>query len=272
MRGTHSTFLVEVVVTTLAALVSTGAVADTPFSLACQNPSFPGGPAAIDESCGAKGAGAREAAQNQVKNSFCATGSPTTLTFAQLAQWQKDVEQNKDINFGNSGPTQNRAPLKQLGEGKLVQLTAFVLVARAEGGESVNCGHKFDQVTNKDSFHDIHISLVATMELANPTNRVQSAANECQGIVAEMIPHHRPVAWTADNVKRVAAAHLPVRVTGQLFFDSSHVPCAQGKPVASNPKRISLWEIHPIYAFEVCTANCDAEPTWVPLEKWATAT
>ncbi len=270
MRDTHSTFLLEVVVTTMAALVSTCAVADTPFSLTCQNPSFPGGTAAIDQRCGAKGKGAKEAEQNQVKNSFCATGSPMTVTFADLAKWQKDVEQNNDINFGNNGPTKDRAPLKELGEGKLVQLIAFVLVARPEGGESVNCGHDFDQLTNKDSFHDIHISLVETKKLASATGKVQKAANECQGIVAEMIPHHRPVAWTAQKVQQVAAAHVKVRVTGQLFFDSSHVPCADGQPVASNPKRISLWEIHPVYEFEVCAENCDAEPTWVPLEKWAT--
>ena len=83
-----------------------------------------------------------------------------------------------------------------------------------------------------------------------------------------MTPHFRPAEWTADNVNRVAAAHLPVRVTGQRFFDSSHMPCDAGKPVRTNPKRFSLWEIHPIYKFEVCTANCDAAGTWITLQEW----
>jgi hypothetical protein len=61
-----------------------------------------------------------------------------------------------------------------------------------------------------------------------------------------------------------------VRIAGQQFFDSSHVPCANGAPVGSNPKRISLWEIHPIYNFEVCVSNCDGAGQWQPLTQWAT--
>jgi hypothetical protein len=85
-----------------------------------------------------------------------------------------------------------------------------------------------------------------------------------------MSPHHRPDAWIHGNVERVGTEKLPVRVTGHLYFDSSHFPCSKGQPVGEgNPKRISLWEIHPIYKFEVCTANCDAAGTWVPLDEWA---
>jgi hypothetical protein len=60
-----------------------------------------------------------------------------------------------------------------------------------------------------------------------------------------------------------------VRVTGQLFFDGSHSPCAGGK---GSPKRASLWEIHPVYALDVCSgktiADCpvDDETKWQPLE------
>lgn len=209
-----------------------------------------------------------------MKNNFCSTGTLVAITIDQLTTLQTKVEQNTSINFGDQanrgahGPTTDRAPLKDLGEGDLVQLKAFVLAAKQEQGESVNCGHGFDNENEKNLFHDIHISLVATEKLATPADKVEEAANECQGVVAEMIPHHRPPEWTAANVNKVAAAHLLVRVTGQRFFDSSHVPCADGKPVRSNPKRVSLWEIHPIYKFEVCTANCDAEGTWLLLEDW----
>jgi hypothetical protein len=244
------------------------------FTPTCNTPSLPGQAVGIDNRCGIEGAGGKEAEQNQVKNNFCTTGTPVEITIDQLTTLQTKVEQNTSINFGDQanhgthGPTTDRAPLKALGEGDLVQLKGFVLAAKQEQAESVNCGHEFDNETQKNLFHDIHISLVATEQLATPTDKVEEAANECQGVVAEMIPHHRPPEWTAANVNRVAAAHLPVRVTGQRFFDSSHVPCAAGKPVRSNPKRVSLWEIHPIYKFEVCTANCDAEGTWQLLEEW----
>lgn len=244
------------------------------FTAACTNPSSPGQPTAIDGQCGLEGAAGDEAQQNAVKNSFCASGPSTVLNFTQFRDLQTAVEQRGAINFGDRanhgshGPTIDRSPLKELGEGRLVQVQGYVLAAKQEGAESVNCGHDFDNVANKDAFHDIHISLVETPELARPSDRVEEAADECQGIVAEMIPHHRPKTWTAANVNKVHAAQLRVRLTGQLFFDSSHVPCAAGKAVRTNPKRFSLWEIHPIYTFEVCTADCDREGKWMPLEQW----
>ncbi len=133
----------------------------------------------------------------------------------------------------------------------------FVLIARQEGGESVNCGKN---VLDAALFHDIHISLVSSLDVTD----------ECSSVVAEMSPHHRPDSWNHANVEKVAREKLPVRVTGQLYFDSSHFPCSGGQGAGEgNPKRIALWEIHPIYKFEVCTGDCDGAGQWVPLDKWA---
>jgi hypothetical protein len=267
-------FLSPVVMTYAFAAFSTCALAQN-FTPACSNPSKPGKATGIDSRCPLEGSGGDEAAQNEVKNNFCAAGTPTSTSFDEFKSLQASVEQNKAINFGDQGnhgmhgPTTDRAPLTALGEGKLVQLVAYVVAANQEGAESVNCKTAFDTETNKNLFHDIHISLVETKQLAAPANTAEKNADECQGIVAEMTPHFRPPEWTAVNVNKVAAAHLKVRVTGQRFFDSSHMPCAAGKEVRSNPRRISLWEIHPIYKFELCTAaDCDTTPTWVTLEDW----
>jgi hypothetical protein len=244
------------------------------FTPTCANPSSPGKRMAVDQRCGIEGSGGKEAEQNAVKNNFCANDPVTVLSFARFKELQSAVEQDPSINFGDRankgshGPTVDRAPLTALGEGTLVQVRAYVLAAKQEGKESVNCGAKFDKVANKNAFHDIHISLVETSELANPSSPAEERANECQGSVVEMIPHYRPPEWTAAAMNRVRDSHLPVRVTGQLFFDSSHVPCAADKPVRTNPKRFSLWEIHPIYQVEVCTADCNAEGTWLALEEW----
>lgn len=239
------------------------------FKPVCANPSYPS-PApktapGIDAECGLSGGGVGpEGQQDMTKNNFCAKGTPQSITIADLTDLQSQVLKNTAINFGSAnqgnrkkGPTTNRAPLKKLGEGKLVTLKAFVLIARQEGGESVNCGKN---VPDEALFHDIHISLVGS-----PT-----VTDECSGVVAEMSPHHRPDAWTHGNVEKVSKAKLPVRVTGQLYFDSSHFPCTGGQGAGEgNPKRVSLWEIHPIYKFEVCTADCDAAGTWVALDEWA---
>ena len=247
---------------------TTPAAKGSKFKPACASPSYPT-PAptsslGIDAQCGVAGAGAGpEGAQDMVKNNFCAKGTPQAITIADLTSLQAQVEKNPAINFGSEnkgtrkkGPTTNRAPLKKLGEGKLVTLKAFILIARQEGGESVNCGKN---VPDAALFHDIHISLVAS----------SSIEDECAGVVAEMSPHHRPDVWTHENVEKVSRAKLPVRVTGQLYFDSSHFPCSNGQGAGEgNPKRVALWEVHPIYKFEVCTADCDAAGQWVTLDEW----
>ena len=240
------------------------------FKPACPKPNYPSPPPAvspgIDAQCGLSGAGTGpEGVQDGVKNNFCASGTPLAVTVADLTDLQAQVEKNPSINFGSAnrgarkkGPTTDRAPLRKLGEGKLVTLRAFVLTARPEGPESVNC--KTD-VPDQPAFHDIHISLVASADVAD----------ECAGVVAEMSPHHRPDSWTHANLGKVSRAKLPVRVTGQLYFDSSHFPCSGGQGAgAGNPSRVSLWEVHPIYKFEVCTAGCDGDGgTWLPLDEWA---
>ncbi len=248
----------------------------TKFTPACASPTYPKPAPAkappIDSLCGLAGIGGSgpEGLQDMVKNNFCAKGIPQAVSFTDLTGLQSKVEANPAINFGSAGkgdrkkgPTIDRAPLKKLGEGKLVTLSkVYVLIARQEGGESVNCGKDVEgKPTVLD--HDIHISLVSSPNL-------DPAKDECTSVVAEMSPHHRPDSWTHGNVERVAKAQLPVRVTGQLYFDSSHFPCSGGKSAGQgNPSRVSLWEIHPIYKFEVCTAGCDGAGTWVTLDKWA---
>jgi hypothetical protein len=237
------------------------------FTNSCTSPQFPSAtPTNIDSLCGVAGTpGSSEAGQNQVKNNFCAAGPVQPVTIADLVALQQKVQQNKSINFGNksehplsgkAGPVKNRAPLTALGEGNEVVLQGYVLIARQEGSESVNCGKAVPKV---QASYDIHISIVSS-----PSGQV-----ECSGVVAEMIPHHRPAAWTEAKVVAVASQHLPVRVTGQLFFDSSHTPCVSEVPVQGDPSRASLWEVHPIYKFDVCTeGTCDSGSGWVPLEEW----
>jgi hypothetical protein len=237
------------------------------FSQTCTNPHFPpnSGPTTIDAtSCTNGGNGGAEEFQNEAKNNFCAVGPAKVITLPELVNLQAEVQKNSSIPFGNprsghplsvtAGPATDRKPLQALGEGTEVILQGFVLKARQEGAESVNCkGSTADIPTN----HDIHISIVDSA----------SQQDECSGVVAEMIPHHRPASWTADNVNAVALKRLPVRVTGQLFFDSSHSPCRNGSSSSGDPKRVSLWEVHPIYEFDVCPqGDCSNGNGWVTLE------
>jgi len=237
-----------------------------PLQESCPHPQFPSATkAAIDNQCGIDGTGTdADATQDGIKNNFCAPGPAKPLTFDQLQQLQAAVEANKDINFGNRdehplsaspGPTTDRTPLTKLGEGQLRVIEGYVMIARQEGGETVNCSK---DVPNQPAYHDIHISLVPDEQSIH--------GDECEAVVVEMSPHHRPANWTAANLQAVSSKHVRVRVTGQLFFDSSHSPCSGGGRNDSDPARFSLWEIHPIYKFEVCDGtDCS---TAVSLDQW----
>jgi hypothetical protein len=252
------------VMVTIAALPATVASAQ---AQTCANPFFPGPATAIDSStCTLAGNDGAETNQNEAKNNFCpstAAAAAKPIKISDMVALQKKVQKNKTIPFGNytthplttnPGPAINRAPLVALGEGKQVILQGFVEDARQEGAESVNCT---TNVPNTDLYHDIHIYLVA-----------QPGQAECLSVVSEMIPRHRPAAWTATQVEAVATAKLPVRVTGQLMFDSSHTPCQGSSAVTGDPARASLWEIHPIYKFEVCPAGTCSAGGWVAIEAW----
>lgn len=244
------------------------------FPNACPGGATPHFPATaatpIDSQCGLQGAPPptepADGPQNEAKNNFCAdlsAAKPIHLT--QIASLEGSAE--KDSHYTPEKPPTDRAFLKTLGEGNVVVFEGFVFEARQECGETVNCGAA---VPNENASHDIHIALLEQPRKTKSTSpKPAQDKEECTGFVAEMIPHHRPDQWTACNVN--ATQGLKVRVTGQQFFDGSHVPCKGGAPQGSNPKRVSLWEIHPIYAFEVCPkgkGDC-ANGGWEPLEQFA---
>ena len=143
-------------------------------------------------------------------------------------------------------------------EGTLVRHVAFITHSKysnTSGGESVNC-KKGGQASN-----DIHV------ELAQQHNQ-----QACRTITAEIIPHFRPKEWEVGQLNQIRD-RLPVRITGHLLFDAAHRPC-DGDTPRESLKRASTWEIHPVYAIDVCVnttiASCQAnnDAKWVPLHTW----
>jgi hypothetical protein len=198
--------------------------------------------------------------ESNAKNNFCATGKAIPITYSTLKQLQAASD---DIMGLKSKLKDSRDVLTDIlkttggkvGEGQLVRFVAFILDAHFSNtgkrkppkkeGELVNCNNR------AEDFNDIHIELV------------MSKAEE------EMSPHFRPEAW--DKLPGLELGR-PVRITGPLFFDSSHQPCRNGK--RPNPKRISVWEIHPVYQLEVCknksmtTCKVGVNSQWIPLDQW----
>jgi len=203
--------------------------------------------------------------QDRAKNNFCASGTPVTITQATFAELQNAVDQ-RNVHYGSAGTLPaDRSILRnvytkdggeKLGEGTLVRFAAFVLKAHYSNvamGEAVNC-----RLRGADN-NDINVSLGQTPD-----------DDACNSITAEISPHFRPSAWNefiAMNLR-----NNPVRVTGPLFFDASHRPCSAGR--RPMPQRFSVWEIHPVYALDVCRnstlAACPAgdDSAWTPLDQW----
>jgi hypothetical protein len=149
---------------------------------------------------------------------------------------------------------------KSIGEGTHVHMAGYVIQADFAGSETVNC-NRGDTEPNVD----IHIHLAERRD-----------ADLCDSIMAEVSPHSRPVGWSHPQDYFVEGR--PIRITGQMFFDSTHVPCENGKPKGGNPARFSVWEIHPVYGIDVChrsktLANCKPyrDEDWTPLDVWVAA-
>ena len=216
----------------------------------------------VDSKCGMSGDASGALAQQDIaKNNFCAKGAPFTLTFADYPTLQAAAEKLLGAHYT---PPADRSGLRDLvtlrgrkiGEGDVVRLVAYVDRARysdVEKGESVNC-----HLTGPPN-SDVHIPLVQ-----------QQGAAECTSVTAEISPHFRPVSWTPTNLNNLT---VPVRVTGHLFFDGSHKPCEGGK--VENPQRQSVWEIHPVYAVDVCKVanHCDPakDANGIPLDQFVAA-
>lgn len=206
---------------------------------------------ASDDHCGILGGSSDSAkqAESTAKNNFCTPPlDPDTITYQQLISLQaQSANIPKELS--------DRKEVENLGEGNYVSYVALIKNAHysdTTGGEAVNCN------MSGNAPNDIHIVL-----MSDPND-----TDECHSTTAEMSPHYRPTNWTPDKLN---ALGKPVRIKGQLFYDNSHSICTEhSRP---NPKRASLWEIHPVYSLEVCQLgdldqcrNSTNPSDWVALE------
>jgi hypothetical protein len=230
----------------------------------------------IDDTCGIDGSkegggplSESKLAENHAKNNFCLTGAPVEISYDDLLGLQRAVQNLRPADLGTAQARHDRLTNviavngQNIGEGTLVRLVTRVLKDKADyadtakqgyNGESVNC-YRLSEEEN-----DIHIPLGTTTDL-----------DECQSVTAEMTPHFRPKKWTPENINSVG--EHPVRITGHLFYDSSHTPCTPQKRIL--PPRASVWEIHPVYVIEVCSSTdinaCKSAPdsSWKALDHFA---
>ena len=219
------------------------------------------------------------AVTNSQKRTIAINGNPAVVSFTDLDDLQSDV----DKKFGNGPVVVNgekvssprnmkgaarkillsglKAGSGQFSEGDYVELSGFIaskkLPPHPNTGESVNC--KFTDEPN----NDYHINITPAKN-----------GDETEGVVVEMIPqdpNRKSKRWDLDKLKQIQAKQLPVKIQGRLFFDSEHKPNTQKSGNAGgNPRRFSVWEIHPALKFFVCeSGSCTKSADWKALEGWS---
>jgi hypothetical protein len=201
---------------------------------------------------GCSAAGSAHGLVNQLKRTVPPEGTPITLTFDTFSQLQATavelVDQSVEIEPADRDKIKSIETTEgTVGEGSRVRLVAFLSEGRphANSGESVNCNLK------REVNNDIHISVAETKN-----------ASEFEGIVVEMIPQDRPANWTSSEVETLRRKVLLIE--GGLFYDNLHFANADASnPLGGQPKRFSLWEIHPVTSVKVCkkttVSQCDPD-------------
>jgi len=147
-------------------------------------------------------------------------------------------------------------------EGSTVRVSGFIaagpLGPHPNTGESVNCN------LSAPIDNDFHINITAG-----------PGQQEFTGFVIEMIPQNRSSGWSLHKLESIRSAQRRVMVTGFLFYDSFHVVNDKPQaPLGGQPKRFSLWEIHPIGRFVICNrsandCNANQPNDWVALDDFS---
>jgi hypothetical protein len=201
---------------------------------------------------GCSSAGSAHGLVNQLKRIVPPEGTPTRLTFDTFSQLQSAAVEL--VDEGVEIPPAERDKIKSIettegtvGEGSRVRLVAFLSegTPHANSGESVNCNLK------REANNDIHVSVTETKD-----------GSEFEGIVVEMIPQDRPANWTSSKIENLRGKVLLLE--GGLFYDNLHFTNGDARnPMGGQPKRFSLWEIHPVTSLKVCkkarVSQCDPD-------------
>ncbi len=288
--------------------VAIGSVSAEPFTVDCQFPfenikkHHP-----IDDNCPAHGESPAPSPappspgqvkatslQNVSKNNFCAASpapTPALVTFISFKKLQQKLYQKapQAKHWTRQSLPENRDVLHDIyttsehatiGEGSVVTFAAWLMKFKWAGGETCNCVSIYD---DDHEGNDIHLVLVPSSPSVSCcwTAKQRTAdckasavkALECKSVTAEISPHFRPDQWANEDSMCKAASQHPLRFKGQLMYDAGHRPCPR-PPHSTDPARVSSWELHPVYAIDVCknkslsSCKADNDSVWTPLDQW----
>jgi hypothetical protein len=203
---------------------------------------------------------------NEAKRRTPVGDAPILISFADLSRMQDEIGLRLGVRSQNKALSQEErnqllgitVTNGTIGESTLVKIVGFIPTGtglKTGAIETVNC--RLTEAVQRD----IHIPLVQT-----------KTKTEFQGIVIEMIPQGRPANWTLARLRKARDNGRKVMVVGGLFYDNDHLVNKDPNHVLSgHSKRFTIWEVHPVTQFFVCTRSnnsCSAANVsqWVKLE------
>jgi hypothetical protein len=163
-----------------------------------------------------------------------------------------------------------------LNEGEIVRAIGYLYYAELTSKESTNC----ERSGPNDSDYHMGIGFdagrVAEAKASPAKGTTQFHDLQANSMIAEMTPYYRAQfepQWTLTKLQ--AAYGMQVMVVGQLTADNDHHLASEDCGMSGATSacwRLSIWEIHPVTSFSVCTASggcADANSTgWTKLEAW----
>lgn len=190
------------------------------------------------------------------QNNLCArAGTPLELALRDFGSFPKPPSSQLTASrLSLAAVVKDRGPA--VGEGTVVRTTGVITKARVAGCSGPEAGKPAGELVSCNMLLGIRHSEI---QLNLNTGRADET-NTCGDVVAKIITHFRPRAWQDIDVRTPLP---PVRITGQLFYDDTASGCSQ-------PGR---WEIHPVYAIDVCTSvdsACESgnPARWMPYHRW----
>lgn len=157
---------------------------------------------------------------------------PVSVASILNLKWPPSIQQRQRQTW-----SQSDAAVIARYEGTPIQIEGYLAGAKQQGPESTNC-HAVDQVDN-------HIWVVDDL-----------SKDRTQSIVVEVTPRTRALhpGWAFSRISPLVDHRTKVRISGWLLMDQEH-PDQIGKT------RGTIWEIHPVVAFDVLQGN-----RWVSLD------
>lgn len=157
---------------------------------------------------------------------------PVSINSILGLQWPKSIERQTRANWSAADAAQVAKY-----EGIPVQVEGWLAGAKSQGPESCNC-HSPDDVDN-------HLWIVDS-----------PSKDRTQSVVIEVTPRVRAQhpGWAFERIRPLVDGQTKVRISGWLLMDQEH-PDQVGKT------RGTIWEIHPIIAFDIQRGN-----SWVELD------